>query len=380
MSVAVLQRPAEAALPAADARWMAAALAIGRRECGRTWPNPAVGAIILDRDGHLAGRGWTALGGRPHAETQAIARAGERARGGTLYVTLEPCSHHGRTPPCAEAIAVAGLRRVVAAIADPNPLVAGRGFAILRSAGIEVEIGVGADEARRDHAGHFSRILRGRPHVQLKIAASADGKSALAGRKPVRITGEASRAHTYLMRAAADAVVVGIGTVLADDPMLTVRLPGMENRSPGRIVLDSALRTPVTAAMIRTAADVPTLLLACEKAPREREDALRRAGADVQRLACGEGGSLDLHAAMHALGARGVTRLLVEGGPILSAALLKAGLVDELLLFRAPAALGPGALPAVEGTSLDAVLDHPGWSPIEERMVGADRFTRLWRG
>lgn len=372
-------QPAGAALRTTDEWAMAAALEMGRRNVGQTFPNPAVGALILDARGHVAGRGWTARGGRPHAEPLAIAAAGERARGGTIYVTLEPCSHFGRTPPCANAIVQAGLARVVAAIGDPNPLVAGRGFAILRTAGIAVAVGVGAQEARRAHAGHISRVLRGRPHVQLKIAASADGKSALAGRQPVRITGEAARAATYLLRAEADAVMIGIGTVLADDPLLTVRLPGMEDRSPMRVVLDSQLRTPLKSQLVRTAGEAPTLLVASEDASAGREAALLSAGVEVLHVPEGRNGRVDLLSALRGLGEQGITRVLVEGGPILSGALLRENLADEFLLFEAPQALGEDALPAIEGGALDGVLRDPAWSVVEDRVIGPDRFRRLWR-
>ena len=231
---------------------MQLALTLGRRGLGNTWPNPAVGAVVV-KDGRVIGRGWTQPGGRPHAETEALRRAGEQAKGATLYVTLEPCSHHGRTPPCADAVVAAGIVRVVSALGDPNPKVAGDGYARLRAAGIAVTEGVCADEARRDHAGHIRRILDERPHVLLKLAVSADGKAALAGGRPAAITGEATRARVHMMRAMSDAILVGIGTVLADDPALTCRLPGMLSASPVRVVLDSDLRLPVRSALVASA-------------------------------------------------------------------------------------------------------------------------------
>ena len=225
---------------AADQRFMQLALTLGRRGQGRTWPNPAVGAVVV-KDGVIVGRGWTQPGGRPHAEPEALQRAGEAARGATLYVTLEPCSHFGKSPPCADAIIAAGIARVVSAIEDPNPEVAGKGHARLRAAGIAVDVGLCAAEAAHDHAGHFRRIRDKRPHVILKLAVSSDDKIGAAGGKPVAITGEAARARVHLLRAQCDAILVGIGTVLADDPLLTCRLPGMEARSPVRVVLDRAL-------------------------------------------------------------------------------------------------------------------------------------------
>ena len=226
---------------AADQRFMQLALALGRRGLGRTWPNPAVGAVVV-KDGVIVGRGWTQPGGRPHAEPEALRRAGEAARGATLYVTLEPCSHFGKSPPCVDAVIAAGIARVVSAIEDPNPEVAGQGHAKLRAAGITVDVGLGAAEAAHDHAGHFRRIRDKRPHVILKLAVSADDKIGAAGHKPVAITGEAAKTRVHLLRAQCDAILVGIGTVLADDPLLTCRLPGMEARSPVRVVLDRALR------------------------------------------------------------------------------------------------------------------------------------------
>src|SRR5580704_1711314 len=209
-----------------DTRFMALALALGRRGLGRTWPNPAVGAVIV-KDGVVVGRGWTQRGGRPHAEIEALRRASAAARGATMYVTLEPCSHHGKSPPCADAVIAAGIARVVSALEDPNPEVAGSGHARLRAAGIAVEVGLGAEEARRAHAGHIRRMRDGRPHVTLKLAVSADGKAGAAGRRPAAITGEAARARVHRMRAMNDAILIGIGTALVDDPLLTCRLPGM---------------------------------------------------------------------------------------------------------------------------------------------------------
>src|ERR1700761_5225306 len=224
----------------ADRRFMQLALTLGRRGLGRTWPNPAVGAIIV-KDSVIVGRGWTQPGGRPHAEVEALWRAGKAARGATLYVTLEPCSHHGKTPPCANAIIAAGIQRVVSALEDPNPKVAGEGHRRLAAAGIDVDIGIGAEQARRDHAGHIRRVRDGRPNVMLKLAVSKDGKVAAAGRRPLAITGGKVRDRVHLLRAQNDAIMVGIGTALADDPLLTCRLPGMAARSPVRVGLDRAL-------------------------------------------------------------------------------------------------------------------------------------------
>jgi diaminohydroxyphosphoribosylaminopyrimidine deaminase/5-amino-6-(5-phosphoribosylamino)uracil reductase len=377
--VTAAAKASAAPIRAEDQRFMDAALALGRRMLGETWPNPAVGAIVLDKKGRVAGRGWTASGGRPHAEPQALARAGAAAKGGTLYVTLEPCSHHGKTPPCADAVIAAGIVRVVAPMADPNPLVAGQGFAKLRAAGIEVEIGPGVEQARRDHAGHISRILRGRPHVQLKLALSADGKVGLAGRRPVTITGQAARDHVHLMRAESDAIVVGIGTVLADDPQLNCRLPGMANRSPIRIVVDPKLRVPLDAGVVRTAGDTATWIVTGEDAPTAPEDRLRDHGVEVFRVPAGLPGLLDMEAALSLLAGRGLTRLLVEGGPILAESLLDSHLVDEVALFEAPVTLGHEAIPAIEGRDIRRLLDAANWGVVAQSMLGPDRLTSYWR-
>jgi diaminohydroxyphosphoribosylaminopyrimidine deaminase/5-amino-6-(5-phosphoribosylamino)uracil reductase len=354
-----------------DRRFMALALALGRRGLGRTWPNPAVGAVIV-KDGVIAGRGWTQPGGRPHAEIEALRRAGAAARDATLYVTLEPCSHHGKTPPCADAIIAAGVSRVVSALEDPNPEVAGAGHARLRAAGLAVDIGIGADEARRDHAGHIRRMREGRPNVMLKLAISADGKAGAAGARPVAITGEAVRERVHLLRAQSDAIMIGIGTALADDPMLTCRLPGMEKNSPLRIVLDSALRLPLGSRLVQSARDIPVWAIAGVKAPRSAEDALRGQGVEVLRT--GEnGGRLDLAAVLKLLAARGITRLMVEGGPTLAASLVAADLVDEAELFYSPKVVGADGFDALDGLPLTALTQSKGLKCAKSDLVGADR-------
>src|SRR3954449_6093829 len=294
----------------ADQRFTALALTLGRRGLGNAWPNPAVGAVVV-KDGIVVGRGWTQPGGRPHAEVEALRRAGEAARGATLYAPLEPCSHHGKTPPCVDAITAAGIARVVSALDDPNPPIAGEGHARLRANGIAVEVGVCAAEALQAHAGHFRRVREGRPHVTLKLAVSADGKAGLAGRKPAAITGEAARERVHLMRAMNDAVLTGIGTVLSDDPQLTCRLPGMEHRSPVRVVLDSALRQPPSSRLAATAARALDWTFADETASRRKERALTDLGVEVLRVP-GTDGRLDLGAVLSGLAGRGITRVMVE--------------------------------------------------------------------
>ncbi len=357
-----------------DMRFMALALALGRRGLGRTWPNPAVGAVIVRDDGGgpvVVGRGWTQPGGRPHAEVEALRRAGAAARGATMYVTLEPCSHYGKSPPCADAIIAAGIKRVVSALVDPNPEVAGAGHWRMAEAGIVVEVGLGADEARRAHAGHIRRVQDGRPHVTLKLAVSADGKAGFAGRRPAAITGEQARERVHLMRAMSDAVVTGIGTVLSDDPLLTCRLPGMAERSPVRVVLDSGLRLPIESKLVASARETPLWVVTAEGAPREREQALVAKGAEVMRVA-EDGGRLDLGAVLKLLAGRGITRLMVETGPILAAAFLRAGYVDEAVVFRSPTTIGPEGIDALDGLPLSALTQSPTFKAAGNEIIGAD--------
>jgi diaminohydroxyphosphoribosylaminopyrimidine deaminase / 5-amino-6-(5-phosphoribosylamino)uracil reductase len=342
--------PAQAQAVAADRRFMALALSLGRRGLGRTWPNPAVGAVIV-KDGAVVGRGWTQAGGRPHAEVEALRRAGTAARGGTLYVTLEPCSHYGKSPPCADAVIAAGIARVVSALEDPNPEVAGQGHARLSTAGIVVEVGLGAEQARHDHAGHIRRMTAGRPQVLLKLAMSADGKAAAAGRKPVAITGDAARDRVHLLRAQNDAIMVGIGTVLADDPMLTCRLPGMAKYSPVRVVADSMLRLPLGSRLVRSAHETAVWALAGTQAPQQAESDLLTRGVEVLRSPESTD-PLDLHDALGFLAAKGVTRLMLEGGPTLARAFIDADLVDEAVLFHAPKAIGDDGVEALAADTM----------------------------
>src|SRR5207344_3457212 len=334
---------------AADQRFMQLALALGRRGLGRTWPNPAVGAVVV-KDGVIIGRGWTQPGGRPHAETEALARAGDAARGATLYVTLEPCSHHGKTPPCADAIIAACVARVVSALVDPNPEVAGAGHWRIADAGVVVEVGIGA----------------------------ADGKVALAGRKPARITGEAAAAHVHLMRAMNDAVLTGIGTVLSDDPLLTCRLSGMGERSPVRVVLDTMLRLPPGGRLAHSARQAPLWVMAGEGAPREREQALTAAGIVVLRGPRTRE-RLDLVAVLTLLGGRSITRLMIEAGPIGAAAFLRANLVDEATLLRSPSAVGADGIDALDGLPLSALTQSPRLKSLGGEAVGADMIETFER-
>jgi diaminohydroxyphosphoribosylaminopyrimidine deaminase/5-amino-6-(5-phosphoribosylamino)uracil reductase len=363
-----------------DRRFMDVALALGRRGLGNTWPNPAVGAVVVRHDAGrpvIVGRGWTQPGGRPHAETEALRRAGPAAGGATLYVTLEPCSHYGKTPPCTAAIAAAGISRVVSAIEDPDGKVAGRGHALLRAGGVVVDIGVGAAPALRAHAGHIRRIGDGRPHVTLKLAVSAEGKAGLAGREPAPITGEAARARVHLMRAMNDAVLIGIGTALADDPQLTCRLPGMAARSPVRVVLDTALRLPPAGALVRSARETPVWVIAGPAGGEDKEQVLRSHGVEVIRCGVGDG-RLDLAEALRLLAARGITRLMVEGGPTVAAAFVTADLVDEAAILRAPRSI-PDGIDALEAMPLSALTASPRLRSRGIEAAGADTLESFER-
>jgi diaminohydroxyphosphoribosylaminopyrimidine deaminase/5-amino-6-(5-phosphoribosylamino)uracil reductase len=342
-----------------DQRFMQLAFTLGRRGQGRTWPNPAVGAVLV-RDGVIVGRGWTQPGGRPHAEVEALKHAGDAARGATLYVTLEPCSHVGKSPPCADAIIAAGISRVVSAIEDPNPEVAGQGHARLRAAGIVVDVGLFAQEAARDHAGHFRRIREKRPHVVLKLAVSSDDRIGSAGRKPVAISGDAAKARVHLLRAQCDAILVGIGTVLADDPLLTCCLPGMEAQSPVRVVLDRSLRIPGASRLVHSARQTPLWVMTSNLSEAPAASRLGAAGAQVIRVARATGSpGLDLAAVLHALAEKGITRLLVEGGSRVASSFVAAGLVDEVWLLRGPDAIGADGVAALDALPLSAITQSP---------------------
>ena len=370
------ERPPMSVDPTLHDRFMATALALGRRGLGRAWPNPAVGAVLVRPSAAgpvVVGRGWTQPGGRPHAEAEALARTGEQARGATLYVTLEPCSHAGRGPPCADAVIASGVAHVVSALEDPNPRVAGDGHARLRASGITVEVGVGAAAARRAHAGHIRHIRDRRPNVMLKLAVSADGKAGLAGRRPAAITGEPARDRVHLMRAMSDAILVGVGTVLADDPLLTCRLPGLAGRSPVRIVLDGALRLPLDSRLVQSAREVPVWVIAAS-APADRADALEGRGVTVLRGEASEPGRLDLAATLRLIAERGITRLMVEGGPTIAAALIAADLVDEAALLRSDRVIGADGVEALAGLPLEALAGSPRLKSLGIEPVGADRL------
>jgi diaminohydroxyphosphoribosylaminopyrimidine deaminase/5-amino-6-(5-phosphoribosylamino)uracil reductase len=342
-----------------DERFMRLAIALGERNLGLTWPNPSVGSIVVDESGDapvILSQGATQAGGRPHAERVALAAAGARAKGATLYVSLEPCSHHGKTSPCADAVIEAGVTRVVSALEDPDSRVAGLGHARLREAGIDVTVGCLARDARRAHIGHITRVTKGRPAVTVKLARSTEGFAGSRQGPRLMLTGAIANAKVHLMRAHADAIMVGVGTLLADDPLLNVRLPSLEARSPIRIVVDSHLRTPPTARVVAGARDIPTWIVTAVTAPVEAEKALMAHGVEVLRVAADESGRVRLPEALELLGTRGITRVFCEGGPELAEALAEADLVDELVLVTGRSARGQGDLPAL-GPSLQDRMD-----------------------
>jgi len=353
-----------------DPSHMRAALALARRGLGNTWPNPAVGCVIV-RGGRVVGRGWTAPGGRPHAETRALAEAGEQARGAAAYVTLEPCSHHGRTPPCADALAAAGIKRCVVALGDPDPRVDGRGIERLRAAGIEVEVGLLAREAAEVQAGFLTRIREGRPLVTLKLASTLDGRIATVSGESRWITGPDARRIAHALRARHDATIVGIGTALADDPALTCRLPGLKPVPDVRVVMDTHLRLSPTSTLARTAHEAPVWVLHGPDAPPERRGVLAALGVRLFEVPAGHGG-LGLPAALGALGTAGLTRVLVEGGAGLAAGLLRAGVVDRLAWFHTPGVLGADALAAVASLGIATLAAMPRFERVAAQAAGPD--------
>ncbi len=345
---------------------MRAALSLAARHLGQTWPNPAVGCVIVDAAGHVIGRGSTQPGGRPHSETEALTMAGARAKGGTAYVTLEPCSHHGKTPPCAEALVASGIKRVVSALEDPDPRVSGGGHAKLRAAGIAVESGLLAEAAADLNAGFLKRIRDGLPLVSLKLATSADGRTATRAGDSKWITGEAARAFGHRLRATHDAIAVGSGTVLADDPELTCRLPGLAHRSPQRVVFDRRGRTPPTAAILRGVrptwlVTAPGMLKGRVQQPHEALEIEENGGPGAWlRLAC------------EALAQRGITRLLVEGGATLATAFLEADLVDQIYWFRAPILIGGDGAAGVGPLDVERVGEALGFCMGGQRRLEND--------
>ncbi len=360
-----------------DALYMQMALIEARKGQGLTYPNPCVGAVVV-RDGRVVGKGWHRRAGTPHAEIHALRAAGKSAAGATLYVTLEPCNHQGRTPPCSESIIAAGLKRVVFALADSNP-VAGGGATRLARAGIEVVGGVLAAESSRLNRPFIKRVSSGRPWVLLKAAVSLDGRIATASGHSQWITGEAARGCAHRLRSQSDAILVGIGTVLADDPSLTTRLPGGRGRDPLRVVLDSRLQTPATAKMLNQDSPAATWIFCAPEADGARAQALQAAGAriiPVARRSEHEGGFLDLALVLEELGRHEITALLVEGGGRVHASFLGRNLADEAAFFVAPLIIGGEGLPVVGLLGHDRIEQAPRLREVRCRRLGSDTLIR----
>ena len=361
---------------AQDERWMRLALSLAQRGLGRVWPNPAVGCVIV-KDGKLLGRGWTQSGGRPHAETEALAQAGD-AKGATAYVTLEPCAHHGETPPCASALVKAGIARVVSALDDPDSRVAGQGYKILRDAGVEVTEDVLVDAAADLNQGFLLNRTIGRPMFTLKMASSIDGRIATASGESRWITGPDARRHVHLMRAKHDAVLIGAGTARADDPLLDVRDMGLSNDNPVRIILDGGLSLSLTSRLAQTAKDVP--LWICHRAglDKARRKTWEEIGATLIEVAHSDTGERDLADMAIQLGERGLTRVLCEGGGHLASSMIAAELVDTLVTFTAGLAIGSEGGAVFGPLQIDALADAPQFDLVQSRTVGHDIMT-TWK-
>ena len=352
---------------------MAEALSLAARAEGMTSPNPLVGAIVVDAEGEIAGRGWHQKAGEPHAEVLALQEAGERSRGGVLFVTLEPCSHQGRTPPCAPFIVGAGVSHVIAAVSDPNPQVSGKGFSHLRAQGLGVEIGVMAEEAVRLNEVYFHWWRHGRPFLTLKAAASLDGKIATRTGQSRWITGEAARNEGHLFRNKVDAILVGVETVLKDDPLLAARPDGVAGKSLMRIVLDSKLRTPFHARVLAPLQGNSTLVATTEKAPTAKEEALRNAGAEIIRLEGNPQGRVPLAPLLEELGNRGVRHILVEGGGRVHGSFIRESLADRFLYFLAPMLVGDHEAPgAISGLDVEVLQSLPRLFNVSHEVIGDD--------
>ncbi|HET6607249.1 MAG TPA: bifunctional diaminohydroxyphosphoribosylaminopyrimidine deaminase/5-amino-6-(5-phosphoribosylamino)uracil reductase RibD [Rhodopila sp.] len=356
-----------------DLAHMRAALALAQRGLGTTWPNPSVGCVIV-KDGRVVGRGTTQPGGRPHAERVALAMAGEKARGATAYVTLEPCCHTGRSPPCTDALIAAGISRVVAATGDPDPRVNGQGLAQLRAAGVTVETGLLQAEAEEILLGFRTRIAQGRPMVTLKLASTLDGRIATAGGESQWITGTEARRVAHALRGRHDAVLVGVGTVLTDNPDLTCRIPGFRASQVVRIVADSHLRTSLTSRLLTTTREAPAWFLHRNGTDPARRQAFTDVGAKLIEVPPATAG-LDLVAALRALGQAGLTRVLAEGGGQLAAALLRADLVDQIAWFHAPAIMGGDGWPAVQAFGIDRLATMPRFKRHCVAAIGDDMLS-----
>jgi len=356
-----------------DIHHMKAALGLARRNLGVTAPNPSVGCLLTDpATGRVLARGWTQNGGRPHAETEALARAGDSAKGATAYVTLEPCAHQGETPSCANELIKAGIARAVIAIRDPDPRTAGKGVAALLNAGVEVTENVCSDEAFELNCGFFSAVSRKRPMVTLKLATSLDGRIATHSGDSKWITSPEARAAAHLLRAEYDAIMVGSNTAVLDDPDLTCRIEGLEDRSPVRIVADGRLRLPLTSKLVMLAAETPTWVVTSSQGAKERHQAVEDVGVTVIDVPETPDHGLDLDKTMKALAVRNLTRILVEGGSHLAASLLRANLVDRIIWFRAPIILGGDGLPALQALNVDTVAEGVHLKLLKSETIGKD--------
>ncbi|OGB95596.1 MAG: riboflavin biosynthesis protein RibD [candidate division NC10 bacterium RIFCSPLOWO2_12_FULL_66_18] len=352
----------------ADQQWMRRALDLAARARGRTSPNPMVGAVLV-KDGQLIGEGFHAYTGSDHAEVAALRDAGPAATGATLYVSLEPCCHYGRTPPCVDQILQAGIRRVVAACEDPNPAVSGKGIAALRAAGLSVDVGVLAEEAERVNEAFFTHVRTGRPFVTLKVAASLDGKIATRTGESRWITGESARRRVHQLRNEVDAVLVGIGTVLRDDPLLTTRLGIADQRDPIRVIVDNLARLPLRAKVVNRASTAPTILAVSQMAPRTKLEALEREGVQVIVVESSPR-RVSLERLIEALGKRGILSVMIEGGAEINASALREGIVDKVLVFLAPTLIGGKSTPtAVGGDGIESLSQA-----VRLRDVRIERF------
>ncbi len=360
-----------------DQRYMEMALGLARWGLGKTSPNPSVGCVLV-KDNCVVGRGRTGNGGRPHAEQVAISRAGSKALGATAFITLEPCAHHGETPPCAEAIIASGVSRAVVAIEDPDPRVSGKGINKLEAAGIKVELGICSELANNINLGFFNKIKLGRPFVTLKLATSLDGFIATNTGESKWITSSQCRERSHLLRSENDAVLIGVDTLLSDNPALTVRLPGLENTSPVRVVLDSNLRSPLGYELISSAKNIPTWLMTSKKANGLSNQTLyERAGVELIYLDPGEDGRLPIKDVLSSITKKGVTRLLIEGGGAVAASFIKAGLVDEIYWFRSTIVLGGNGISAISDLGLEGLVSAPKFI-LKDKMSIVDETLEVY--
>ncbi|ASP32206.1 bifunctional diaminohydroxyphosphoribosylaminopyrimidine deaminase/5-amino-6-(5-phosphoribosylamino)uracil reductase RibD [Labrenzia sp. VG12] len=364
-----------------DMRFMAAAERLARRGLGRVWPNPSVAALIVRFENSgptVVGRGVTSRPGMAHAEVNALAQAGDRARGATCYVTLEPCSHYGRTPPCSSALIEAGVKRVVVGMADPNPRVSGRGINMLREAGVEVAVGLREKAMKALYKGFTLRQMKNRPQVFFKLAVSRDGFIGRSGEGQVKISGPLSMRKVHGFRAMCDAILVGSGTALADDPLLTCRLPGLAERSPVRVIIDRRARLPLESQLVRTCVDVPVWLVCGNDADQDKIDLLAAAGVNIIRVPA-ETTGIKPSVILSALATRGITRVMVEGGARLATSFLNADLVDDLCVVTGNLEIGEGGIPALNGLDLADVLKDPKFERIGSGRFDQDRYIYLRR-